>query len=827
MRIGRQNNSRERWRTIQLWSLLIGLVLLYPATILFNSIFSTSNSSDNTTALSTVPVITDDFSESVVEIEIKKFYYDKIAQKRQEALSRGLLFSSKEDLVPANIKIEGQSYSCMLRLKGDLMDHLSGSKWSFRIILDGGEQWRGMNTFSIHNSQSRSHTAEWLMHNMFRDEGIIVPDYDFIKVKLNGENLGVYAFEHHFENQLLERNKKKIGPILKHNDDAYWENVKLDLKKFPWIEASNIELFNKQSLDKDYFKAAYEEGYALLNAFLEESVTASEVFDTDIMARYYALMDLTHAWHAQGFTNIRFYLNPHTGKLEPIGYDCFGDYLHLVTKDWDAFGEGINTKASKEAMYKRSNVYRYLLFKSDDFFKKYLQYLQEFTAHDYVKNIRAKYKLGLDKRIAFIKSDPDYKKFEDNWDQMFIKSNFISQKIQPRPNLSLKALMINDSKSNIEIIGYHNFPLEVHGFGDEQKMTDTLVHPLLIEAFNVRLPPTKTTYTHHKDIDYLYYSTLGLKEIHKTQLKKVNTPRVINKAHLKTGTDYSQWPFITEKKKTIAISSGDHLIDQPLIIPKGYILEIGPNTNIRFQSNGCIISYGKINALGSRQEPIVFYSEGKQKKGGILISEVEQKSIFYNCKFLGLAGIKNKAIYSSAALSIYESEADLSHSTFHEIEARQAIDLHGAILLARKCQITSCQGKGINSNYSSLSLIDFKMTNLGNHGIHMKSGFLTGEKIDIIESLQTGISITENARVHLNSFGVSNTYQGIYINKHSNVKIDNLWLTKLDRGIECRGIEDPVTQLSIGKIYNKNVRNLYLLKQGVSIEVNGKIETGS
>ncbi len=825
MRLGRQNKSRARWRTFQLWSLLIGLVLLYPAITLLNANFSPA--SNNPTASSSVQAITDDFSESLFDIEIKKLYYEKLAQKREEALERGLLFSSKDDLVPANIKIDGQSYPCMLRLKGDLMDHLKGTKWSFRIILDDGAEWRGMNTFSIHNSQSRSHTAEWLMHNMFRDEGIIVPDYDFIKVKLNGESIGVYAYEHHFEDQLLERNKKKIGPILKHNDDAYWENVTLDLKKFPWIEASNIELFNKEALDKDYFKAAYEDGYSFLNAFLEESATASEVFDTDIMARYYALMDLTHAWHAQSFTNIRFYVNPYTGKLEPIGFDCFGDYLHIVTKDWDAFGEGVNSKASKEAMYKRGNVYRYLLFKSDDFFKKYLQYLQEYTTHDYVKNIRAKYKIGLDNRITFIKSDPDYEKFEDNWDQMFMKSNFINQKIQPRPNLSLKALRINDSKSNIEIIGYHNFPLEVHGFGDEYKMTDTLAHPLLIEAFNVKLPPIKTTYTHHKDIDYLYYSTLGLEEIHKTQLKKVNAPRVITKTPKTTGIDYSQWPFITVRKKTIAISPGNHLIDSPLIIPKDHTLEIAANANIKFQSNGCIISYGKINALGSRQEPIVFYSEGKQKKGGILISEAEQKSTFHHCKFLALAGIENRGIYSSAALGIYESEADLRHCTFHEIEARQAIDLHEAMLLVRRCQITSCQGKGIHSHYSSLSLIDFKMTNLGNHGIHMISGFLTGENIDVIESLQTGLSITDNARVHLQSLGVNNSYQGLYVNKHANVKIENLWLKELERGIECRGAEDPATQLSIGKIHKKNIRNLYLLKQGVTIEVDGKTEAGS
>jgi len=161
------------------------------------------------------------YEGSQFEISLTRDAYNRLAKKRKQALKTGLLYSSKDDLVDADIRIDDKTYACKLRLKGDLMDHLRGDRWSFRIMLKGNKEWRGMKVFNIHNIKSRAHTAEWVMHKLFEDEGIMFPEYDFIKVKLNGNDLGVYAYEHHFENQLLEKNGRELGPILKHTDDAY------------------------------------------------------------------------------------------------------------------------------------------------------------------------------------------------------------------------------------------------------------------------------------------------------------------------------------------------------------------------------------------------------------------------------------------------------------------------------------------------------------------------------------------------------------------------------------------------------------------------------
>ena len=156
------------------------------------------------------------FTVQKLELDIPEVNFKRIEQKRQDALDRGLLFSSADDMVDGSLRIGDDTKAIKLRLKGDLIDHIQGEKWSYRIQLKNGEEWNGMQTFSIHNSAARSHLAEWLMLSLFRDNGIMAPNYDFVEVEENGVVKGVYAYEQFFNHSLLRENRKPIGPILKH-----------------------------------------------------------------------------------------------------------------------------------------------------------------------------------------------------------------------------------------------------------------------------------------------------------------------------------------------------------------------------------------------------------------------------------------------------------------------------------------------------------------------------------------------------------------------------------------------------------------------------------
>src|SRR3989344_4999686 len=63
--------------------------------------------------------------------------YQKIVEKRNEALELGTLITTSNDSVPASIRYNDKEVKVKLRLKGDWIDHISGDKWSFRIQVRG------------------------------------------------------------------------------------------------------------------------------------------------------------------------------------------------------------------------------------------------------------------------------------------------------------------------------------------------------------------------------------------------------------------------------------------------------------------------------------------------------------------------------------------------------------------------------------------------------------------------------------------------------------------------------------------------------------------
>ena len=765
------------------------------------------------------------FVGSLMDISINKAAFERLSLKREEALKKGLLFSSKDDLVDANIKIEGKEYACKLRLKGDLLDHLRGDRWSFRIILKNGEEWNGMSVFSIHNSKARSHTGEWLMHELFRQEGIIVPDYDFIKTKVNGINLGVYAYEHHFENQMLKKNEREVGPILKHNDDSYWDNVQAKLDPFPWIEGSHIELFNKNNMNDPRFQQMAETGIAMLNAFLNEEKTVGEVFDVDLMAKYYALLDLSHAWHAQQFTNIRFYLNPSSGKLEPIAFDCFGDHLPNVTSDWDSFGEGFNSAASKSAAYERSNVYRYHMLQDRDFFKLYMSYLNEFVNPTYLQKFKKEIEAPLEARAKYIQSDTLYKNFNPNFDKLFVKAHFTNKKLLPRSNLSVKAYRVNGSKQEVELQSFHSFPIEVIGFGSETEITEKLSEVVFLESYNSKSPVQSIKVKSKSPIEYIYYQLLGDNKIHKQKVLKNNAPLKTVETIQTNLVSTLQLPFVSQVGNQIIIDSGKHSINQAIVIPSDHELIISPGAELNFEGGGSLCSYSPIQARGTSQQPIILYSTGVQG-AGILLSDAIGKSQFEYCNFIGLSSYTNQNVNVKGAISIYNSEADFVKSNFRKINAKEALSVRNATASVKECEFKDVQGTAIRSYYSRLFVRNINMEGVGKNGVSITSGDLDAADVVFRNILNKALSFSENAKAYLFKVDVFDSYQSFYASDHSDVKLVRFWNQNVERGIELRSGEEPFAKVELDQFNHKEVAKVFLIKQGLSVMVNGKKEKG-
>ncbi len=262
----------------------------------------------------------------VFDISFKQM--QKLYQKREEALKKGILIKEDDSLVPAQIRYLDKTVKVKLRLKGDWTDHLTGDKWSYRIQVKGKDELFGMRRFSIQHPKVRGYQAELLFFETLKHVGVLAPRLIFVDVIINGNKIGIMALEEHFSKELLEANARREGVIVRFDESLLWE---ARISKGEWYDdnvfhnyqSSTIDAFGSSKIAKSKkLSSDYATAVGLLRGFVDGTIAASDVFDADLMGKYLAVVEIWGARHSVYWHNQRFYLNPITMKLEPIGFDA-------------------------------------------------------------------------------------------------------------------------------------------------------------------------------------------------------------------------------------------------------------------------------------------------------------------------------------------------------------------------------------------------------------------------------------------------------------------------------------------------------------------------
>ena len=277
---------------------------------------------------------------SEVNLRIPRRKLFQLRLKREEAIRNQLLVSSESDWVRAWLDSEGAEIPVKLRLKGDWTDHLKDEKWSFRVKCTGGTAWKGLRVFSLQSPHTRNFLHEWALHRFLREQGLLTPRYDFVRLKINGADLGVYALEEHFSKELLENQGRREGPIMKFDENGLWavrdrqfkENIDLtegapvfqgaDILPFQPLKHVNDPILRNQLLAANNLMFQYKSGALHPDSF---AIPLDHIFDLKLMGKRQAVLDLFGAHHALYWSNTRFYYNPFTSKLEPVVFDGYGE----------------------------------------------------------------------------------------------------------------------------------------------------------------------------------------------------------------------------------------------------------------------------------------------------------------------------------------------------------------------------------------------------------------------------------------------------------------------------------------------------------------------
>ena len=538
-----------------------------------------------------------------IKIELEKTDYQFLQEKRQIALDRGIQINEGDSYVPCELEYHDQKIEGELRLKGHMTDHLEGNKWSFRVKTD--EEVMGMYRFSLQNPATRNYAYEWIYHQLLAYEDIIHLKYDFIRLELNEEDLGIYAIEEHFGQHILRDNMRPKGAILRWNPELYWEQ-RIDELNGVYIDndyadysASYPEAYDEGVVKKDpELVATYQKGAALLESFRRGEKATSEVFDLEKMARFHAIIDLVGGYHSLDWSDLKFYYNAEIERIEPVGYESFS--VRETVK--------IAGQRTPDDYAKVGFNYHDRLFADPLFFKQYIQELERICDEAYFKSFTESIEEELNLKRGILAQEFAYIKFS------FLPYYDNIERI--RHNLDLPkachAFLEHKTDSTVEISlsPVSDYPIEILALIVYEKehfpLNTTFILP----------PKARDTYAHYFSILFNHDAEKlknlkiqaripGSKTIFEVEVSDLPAYQGAVEWESNALNDTSLNKQLVWLNDSVAILKGSKVeISSPVYIAKNKSLRVLNSQSLRFSGEGQLIVEGQVQFLGGADREI-------------------------------------------------------------------------------------------------------------------------------------------------------------------------------------------------------------------------------
>ena len=731
-------------------------------------------------------------------IDIEFVHYKKIVQKRQESLKKGYLISTPDDWVPATIRHNGKVYKVDLRLKGDLEDHWKyDNNWSFKIKVKGKEKLFGMKRFAIQHPRTRHYMDEWILYKLFEQAGLIRLRYDFIDVTINGKHQPIYAIEENFDKMLVEENSLREGPIFRFDTGIYRHNTQQGLE--PVFIGSAISPYQSSKiLGNKLLENQFSTARSLVESFRQGKLKTSQVFDVKKMAYFFAIIDLTGWRHASLLDNLKFYYNPITSLIEPVGYN--NELLVLLTAEQTLQPlEGANKILDLNGKESFDNADWYVsMFKDIEFYKQYILALEEISSttflDDFFKNIEEEY----EEKLSILHNSYPWYNFEGKT-VLYSNQEFIRTILNPSKSIHAYFIDLNedDNSVSINLCNIYAFPAEILGLSIGKSKFIEIGQKTIVQA-RVRSEPLSYVPVKFDLPDNFSEANSLISEMkivyHVLGTNKVRTEVIDPWSNLLENfiaTDFMRQPpnidkfkflEIDESTHRIFIKPGDWDLNEYLIVPGGYTFVCNEGTKLNLKNSSRILSYSPVRFYGSEEEPILIHSSDSTGQGLIVIN-AEGESILEHVRFENLGNPSQHNWNLTGAITFYESPVVFSNCYFARNRSEDALNIVRSRFEIMNSIFTDISSDAIDSDYSKGNITNSFFNKCVNDALDISGSILEVSDIVINEVGDKGISIGEGSVLTATDIKVKNAAIGVASKDLSKAKINNIEITNCNVGL--------------------------------------------
>ncbi len=769
--------------------------------------------------------------------------------KRMEAFYKGVLVNEDADYAGAVIFDGNEFLNGEIRLKGDLMDHIQGDKWSFRIKLKSEFTWNHIRTFSVHDPATRNFLHEWLAHQIFGREDVLTTRYGFIPVILNNQSKGIYAWEEHFEKHLVESRNRREGPIVRFDETLFWNrimefNTTDSLWDVDYFDGAKITPFKEGSVTSDSMKTRQaEEAQKLVRQYKNCSAPVSEIFDIDNLARYYALMDITQAYHGFTWHNQRFYFNPVTCLLEPIAFDGYieGGIYKRIDEPVISLLE-----PSKLNNLHKEELILYQVFTDSLFNKKYLDYLEEYSDSLYIKSLVNQYKNEADslageirKEFPFYKFGFDYietqaglirnnlgniEKNIEKLNQTFRQINLQKFKKQftAEANSNLTPLLVHafydKENGKIDVLNYHGGEVYLVGALVNDNLPESFSSDVVLPAYDGITPGKASVATQGEPYKILFRANGEVLETVVSHWAFKN--ELSSRQNLIIQQYVPELPVIGDS----IVFKGKYVFQSDVYIPSNKKVVFMPGTQIDLINGAGFFSFSAFQSMGEEGNPVEFFSSDRNSQG-VHVLQVLERSELKHTRFFQLGSINRGGWQTPSAVTFYEADVNFIDCTFESnVNCDDALNVVRSDFLAENCRFINTFADAFDSDFCTGKVLNCEFRNTGNDAIDFSGSQVFISGCNMFEISDKAISGGENSQLTVENCKVDKATIGVAAKDLSHLELKNVEIRKTVYAFAAfvKKPEYGSATISADGIKMKGNLTFHKIEEGSVLEVNGK-----
>ena len=691
-----------------------------------------------------------------LSIKLDEAEFAKLEAVRNEALERGVIVQPEDPYVKCKLKYNGETIKAKIRLKGKMTDHVEGDKWSFRIKTRKGDAFLGMKRFSLMHPGTRNYGYEWIYHQLSREEGIAALRYHFVNLTFNGKDLGVYALEEHFGQEIAGNNARVEGPIFRFNPNLYWyyrihelQGLRL-VEEYTKFQSAHLDPFNEGDLSKDSLLGShFANALAMMDAFSRGQVKANAILDVEKFARRHAILDLIGGQHSMDWSDIKFYYNPQTFKVEPLAYESFSG--RRVYRLLGHFKHDRDTSYIKD--------FHQALFNDEEFFEAYIKNLNRLSAEAYLDDFFARNDSMIQDNKAILYREFPYLK--TGHETYYSNAKLIRENLKVPKFFQAYLNGVEGDTLTFSIGSISGFPSKITEVVVNDSLSINLEQPVIVPA------KKELEYVKHHTISIPVAGASNLSKIEKISFKngllggtetlttevfmrQRHESEVLAANYLNQKPNASEFPFliINDSVAEIELMPGLHTLERDLIVPAGYTFKAGVGAHLILNNQAKVISYSKLQWIAEAENPMqVTSADGTGQ--GVILMHVPTRSEFNQVTFSHLQRPQNGTFQHRAAFIAIQSDVRFQNCAFDQIKAPKALRINGGRSYLMNCNFTNLAGDGLQLDFGWASLSQLNFVNLSDKGLIALGGTYTLNQAKFDQVAGVGVLVKDQGQLTL------------------------------------------------------------------------------